>query len=118
MHADNLMLLKEEIASCQTVLTELGYYKGKIDGIWGPASAAAKIEFEHSGKFKPGIPNKGLPFQRNPPFPSGISKVSGLLKLRDDLKKVPEVVAKVTAPTERVVRTTQPPTTTTQPESI
>lgn len=56
----------------QILLKFLGYYHGKCDGIWGPATIAAKRKFELSGKFNPGYPNNGQPFPVDGPFPSGI----------------------------------------------
>lgn len=63
----------------QILLKFLGYYHGKCDGIWGPATIAAKRKFELSGKFNPGYPNNGQPFPVDGPFPSGI--------IRDPLKR-------------------------------
>lgn len=60
------------ISRQQQVLTHLGYYAGKIDGIWGPKCIEAKKAFENSGKFNPGLPNGGLPFADKPPYPKGI----------------------------------------------
>lgn len=56
----------------QIVLKFLNYYHGKCDGVWGPATIAAKRQFELSGKFNPGYPNNGQPFPVDGPFPSGI----------------------------------------------
>lgn len=58
----------------QIVLNKLGYYKGKLDGIWGPASITAKRKFELSGKFSPAIPSGGLPFDLNSKLPKGVLK--------------------------------------------
>lgn len=56
----------------QQVLKHLGYYSGKIDGIWGPATIEAKRNFESDKKFKPSYPNGGLPFAETHDLPAGI----------------------------------------------
>lgn len=56
----------------QVVLAHLGYYSGKLDGIWSAATIKAKCDFENSGKFVPGIPNRGLPFVSGMPLPKGM----------------------------------------------
>lgn len=53
---------KEHISSQQLVLAFLGYYNGKIDGIWSQASIEAKVKFEGDESFVPAYPNAGLPF--------------------------------------------------------
>lgn len=82
----------------QQLLNALGYYHGKIDGIWGPKSIAAKREFESSRDFVPGIPNNGMPFQERPPYPAGI--VLGVDKLlwhpTLDVQKLPKKEIKET----------------------
>ena len=62
----------------QQVLAHLGYYKGRIDGIWGPGTIKAKKEFE-SMRFAPGVSNGGLPFTSRGPYPKGIFMSNGLL---------------------------------------
>lgn len=37
----------------QKVLQKLGYYKGDVDGIWGPASKAALVEFQRTAGLIP-----------------------------------------------------------------
>lgn len=63
----------------QMVLKHLGYYRGRCDGIWSRKTITAKRDFELSGKFNPGYPNNGMPFNCDGPFPSGI--------IRDPLNK-------------------------------
>lgn len=63
---------KTVIARQQQILTYLGYYSGKIDGIWGPKCIEAKKQFENLRAFVPGLPNGGLPFADQPPYPKGI----------------------------------------------
>ena len=67
-----------QIVRQQQVLAHLGYYKGRIDGIWGPGTIKAKKEFESMG-FAPGVPNGGLPFASRGPYPKGIFMSNGLL---------------------------------------
>ena len=54
----------------QAVLAHLNFYRGKLDGVWGPESINAKKAFETSGTFTGGIPNQGLPFNPNAQLPS------------------------------------------------
>lgn len=68
----------EKLKRQQQVLTHLGFYKGKIDGIWGPKTIEAKRNFESAG-FAPGIPNGGLPFHSKGPYPKGLFMQSGFL---------------------------------------
>ena len=67
-----------QIVRQQQVLAHLGYYKGSIDGIWGPGTIKAMKEFESMG-FAPGVPNGGLPFASRGPYPKGIFMSNGLL---------------------------------------
>ena len=67
-----------QIVRQQQVLAHLGYYKGRIDGIWGPGTIKAKKEFVSVG-FAPGVPNGGLPFASRGPYPKGIFMSNGLL---------------------------------------
>ena len=65
----------------QLLLASLKFYSGKIDGLWGPLSIAAKKKYESDTRFLPGIPNNGMPFGSRPPYPAGVScePVTGLL---------------------------------------
>lgn len=71
----------EQIKRQQMILQALGFYHGKLDGIWGPMTIEAKKRFEASPNFRPGIPNNGLPFGDRPPYPAGITMdhTTGLL---------------------------------------
>ncbi|MFZ5354428.1 MAG: peptidoglycan-binding domain-containing protein [Bacillota bacterium] len=44
---------KSDIIYCQRILKELGYYKGKVDGIAGPMTEGAITSFQESEKLKP-----------------------------------------------------------------
>jgi len=57
----------------QIILKGLGYYKGPIDGLWGPMTIEAKKRFESELTFLPGLPNNGLPFAGVKPWPLGIT---------------------------------------------
>lgn len=70
MHSFSAEVLQRQ----QIILALLGYYNGKCDGIWGPATIKAKQRFECSGKFNPGYPNNGMPFSYDGPFPEGIMR--------------------------------------------
>lgn len=62
----------EQLKRQQAIMKKFGFYNGKIDGIWGPSSIAAKKAFEASPDFKPGYPNNGMPFKGTGPYPKGI----------------------------------------------
>lgn len=83
----------EQLKRQQLILKVLGYYSGKLDGIWGPQSIKAKQCFEADPSYVPGNPNNGLPFTNVPPYPKGISINNGLLyhPLIDTYKDKPEV---------------------------
>lgn len=64
----------EQLKRQQQILTALGHYHGKIDGVWGPASIAAMTAFEATPLFLPGIPNHGMPLGNLGPWPAGVEK--------------------------------------------
>lgn len=79
------MINKKNLIREQQILQKKGFYKGELDGIWGPSTIAAKKEYESSSDFLPGIPNKGLPLKKSPPYPKDIYVDSeGLLNIRGD----------------------------------
>ena len=39
---------KESLVEAQTILTKLGLYAAKIDGLWGPSTSAALVKFAES----------------------------------------------------------------------
>ena len=63
---------REQLRSQQKVMQLEGFYQGKLDGIWGPKTIAAKVKWERSGRFSPAIPNNGFPLSDRGPFPPGI----------------------------------------------
>lgn len=65
----------EQLKSQQSVMQSRNMYQGKIDGIWGPKSIAAKVKWERSGKFAPAIPNNGFPLPDRGPFPPGVRRL-------------------------------------------
>lgn len=65
---------KEQLAQQQAIMQARGFYKGKLDGVWGPETIAAKIKWERSGKFAPAIPNNGFPLGDRGPYPKGVYK--------------------------------------------
>ena len=71
----------EQIKRQQEILKAKGFYKGKLDGIWGPSSIEAKKKWEVSGTFTPGLPSAGLPFSNKGPYPKGVTldRKAGLL---------------------------------------
>lgn len=94
----------KQIERQQLILQVLGFYNGKLDGIWGPKTVEAKKAFERSTKFNPGIPNNGLPFPNMGPYPRGIRmEASGLLtcfEVEDYLTK-PPVQTKLSLPEKK-----------------
>lgn len=71
----------EQLKRQQALMKVYGFYNGAIDGIWGPASIAAKKAFEASPSFKPGYPNNGMPFKNTGPFPKGIRMQHGRIPM-------------------------------------
>jgi len=68
-----MQIKSEHLLRQQLVLKFLNYYKGKLDGIWGPTSIAAKKAFESTRDFAPAYPNNGLPFGDKDVLPKGMS---------------------------------------------
>lgn len=63
---------REQLRSQQKIMQLEGFYQGKLDGIWGPKTIAAKLKWERSGRFSPAIPNNGFPLSDRGPFPPGV----------------------------------------------
>lgn len=76
-----MQVKKEQLERQQQILTALGYYHHKVDGIWGPRSIEAKKRFEALPAFCPGIPRNGMPFGDKGPYPPHITMdyATGLL---------------------------------------
>lgn len=66
-----MQLKKDQLMRQQVILTGLGFYRHKIDGIWGPESIAAKRKWEFDRSFNPAIPTNGLPFAQSEKLPRG-----------------------------------------------
>jgi len=66
-----------ELLYQQIVLKHLGYYSGKLDGIWSAKCRAGKCSFENNPVYVPGLPNRGLPFtiEYLHPLPKGVIKI-------------------------------------------
>ena len=62
----------EQLKNQQRLMQAEGFYNGKIDGIWGPKTIAAKVKWERSGRYAPAIPNNGFPLSDRGPLPSGV----------------------------------------------
>ena len=67
-----MQVSKKQIQRQQVILTHLGFYRHKCDGIWGPESIAAKRKFEADVSFVPALPNNGLPFGEREKYPKGM----------------------------------------------
>lgn len=93
-----MQVQKHELERQQQILKALGFYHGKIDGIWGPKSIDAKKKFEASPSFPPGIPNNGMPFRDNGPYPAGVTMnhMTGLLEhpRMNEVKEAPVQIEK------------------------
>lgn len=63
---------KRQLQQLQMIMMALGFYSGRIDGIWSAKSIEAKKNWECSGKFNPAYPNNGLPFADTDPVPAGM----------------------------------------------
>ncbi len=62
----------EQLARQQLIMKHLGFYNGKIDGVWSRTSIKAKREWEYSSAFKPAYPNRGLPLNPIQKLPRGV----------------------------------------------
>lgn len=67
-----MQLKKEQLQRQQVIMTHLGYYRHKCDGIWGPASIEAKKSWEQDASFIPGLPTNGLPLGDRDILPQGM----------------------------------------------
>lgn len=63
---------KEQLERQQLIMKHLGFYNGKLDGVWSRTSIKAKRDWEFSAKFKPAYPNRGLPLNPLQKLPSGV----------------------------------------------
>lgn len=89
----------EQLRRQQEILAVKGFYKGALDGIWGPKTIEAKISWEMHPSFTPGIPNRGLPFGDKGPYPKGLlrNRVDGMFTCPElDMRKSQEEKSKVT----------------------
>lgn len=66
----------EQLKAQQAIMAAKNYYNGKIDGVWGPKTIAAKQKWERSGKFAPAIPNSGLPLDDRATLPPGVIRLA------------------------------------------
>lgn len=57
----------------QVIMTLLGYYDGKCDGVWGPKCFEAKRLWETTDAYEPAVPTNGLPFSGRGKLPKGMS---------------------------------------------
>jgi len=67
-----MQLKKTQLQRQQVIMSKLGYYRHKCDGIWGPASIEAKRKWERLSAFVPGLPTNGLPFGDRDYVPVGV----------------------------------------------
>lgn len=83
----------EELQAQQIVLAFLGFYKGKIDGIWSEATIKAKQAFECEDSYLPAAPTFGLPFSTGSRLPKGLRWESGFLThVKLTMDKVKEIM--------------------------
>lgn len=87
-----MQTMKHQLIAQQVVLAYLGYYKGTIDGIWGPASYEAKRAYDNSETFD-GVPTSGTPFARDVKIPRALRWRDNCLWHKDcDQDKFDELV--------------------------
>jgi hypothetical protein len=67
-----MQIEEKQLKRQQLLLSRMGFYSSKIDGIWGPESITAMKKFEADPRFRPGVPNNGLPMRSSPPYPAGM----------------------------------------------
>lgn len=92
----------EQLKAQQAVMAAKNFYNGKIDGIWGPKTIAAKQKWERSGKFAPAIPNNGLPLDDRATLPPGvIRQASGLLTCAEVQQKQNQAQSQAPAQTQQ-----------------
>lgn len=77
-----MQLKKEQLQRQQMIMTVLGYYRHRCDGIWGPEAIAAKRRWESEKPFIPALPTNGLPFGDRDTYPAGVTydRASRMLK--------------------------------------
>lgn len=92
----------EQLKAQQAIMAAKNYYNGKIDGVWGPKTIAAKQKWERSGKFAPAIPNNGLPLDDRATLPPGvIRQASGLLTCVEVQQKQNQAQSQAPAQTQQ-----------------
>ena len=106
---------EQELIRQQEILTVLGFYYGSIDGRWGELSIQAMSKFEKDTRFKPGVPNNGMPlsnYQTRGRVPSVLEIKDGMLytPLLEDLWKKAEPKAEQVSVSSADVAATDTPT--------
>ncbi len=92
----------EQLKAQQEIMAAKNFYNGKIDGIWGPKTIAAKQKWERSGKFAPAIPNNGLPLDDRATLPPGVIRhASGLLTCVEVQQKQNQAQSQAPAQTQQ-----------------
>ncbi len=94
----------DQLRSAQTILSTLGLYEGKIDGFYGPATAAALRAFE----LRNGYPPKGAL------TPEIISKI--LAAPTNNQPSAPRVIASEQVAVRTALQETTPPAQTPEPQ--
>lgn len=64
----------EVLQNQQVVLALLGFYTGVCDGIWGPATIAAKKRFEADPRYRPAVPTFGMPIVAHAALPAVLQR--------------------------------------------
>ena len=93
---------KDQLKAQQEIMAAKNMYNGKIDGIWGPLTIAAKQKWERSGKFSPAVPNNGFPLNDRQALPPGV------LRKPDGTLYCMEQKSAASAPVAPVVATPEP----------
>jgi len=84
-----MQLKKTQLQRQQVIMSKLGFYRHRCEGIWGPASIDAKRKWERLSAFVPGLPTNGLPFGERDYVPVGVrfdkpSRMFTLVGLTED----------------------------------
>ena len=109
-----MQIRKDQLVRQQMIMSILGFYRHKCDGIWGPASIAAKRKWELNKIFIPGLPNNGLPLGEDGPLPKGMrfnsrTKLFDHVDLTDDKIKSLSLQKKAETESQPIVKTEAAP---------
>ncbi len=80
MSTANMQTGRRELLRQQALLKDMGFYNGRMDGIWGPATIKAMQKFEAARNvFKPALASNGFPLPTRGPLPKFFYVDKGLI---------------------------------------